>query len=73
MQQCPDCGRVYDESEYSGCPNCDSSQYSYSGKGNGRRRRPFTPELNVIDKKTGEYRKATDEEYEQHFGFSRYY
>ena len=23
MQQCPDCGRVYDESDYAGCPYCD--------------------------------------------------
>ena len=22
MQMCPDCGRVYDESEYSRCPEC---------------------------------------------------
>lgn len=22
MQQCPDCGRVYDESEYARCPYC---------------------------------------------------
>ena len=22
MQQCPDCGRVYDESEYTHCPYC---------------------------------------------------
>lgn len=22
MQMCPDCGRVYDESEYSKCPYC---------------------------------------------------
>ena len=22
MQMCPDCGRVYDESEYAKCPRC---------------------------------------------------
>lgn len=22
MQQCPNCGYVYDESEYASCPNC---------------------------------------------------
>lgn len=23
MQMCPDCGRVYDESEYTRCPYCN--------------------------------------------------
>lgn len=26
MQMCPNCGRVYDESEYTHCPNCRSSK-----------------------------------------------
>ncbi len=24
MQMCPDCGKVYDESDYAKCPYCDS-------------------------------------------------
>lgn len=27
MQMCPDCGRVYDESEYSKCPFCSNDDY----------------------------------------------
>lgn len=32
MQMCPDCGDVYDESEYAKCPNChpvDDGYYYY--------------------------------------------
>lgn len=32
MQMCPDCGKVYDESEYAGCPRC------YPDRDNGRER-----------------------------------
>ena len=67
MQQCGDCGRVYDESEYSGCPYCDKSQYSF-GKG---RMKPYTPDLYVTDKETGKLRRATDEEYEYYEGKKR--
>ena len=29
MQMCPDCGEVFDESEYSGCPNCNYNPEDY--------------------------------------------
>lgn len=28
MQMCPECGRVYDESDYALCPNCYDSDTS---------------------------------------------
>lgn len=27
MQMCPDCGRVYDESEYTRCPYCNKAAF----------------------------------------------
>lgn len=29
MQQCPNCGEVYDESEYAKCPYCHPSDDDY--------------------------------------------
>ncbi len=29
MQMCPDCGMIYDESEYAHCPYCDSEDEEY--------------------------------------------
>ncbi len=32
MQMCPDCGKVYDESEYSKCPRCYPNQFRIASK-----------------------------------------
>ncbi len=52
MQMCPNCDKVYDESEYSVCPYCN---YSYSGK---------TIHI-VYDDDIGKALELTDEEYEE--------
>lgn len=52
MQMCPDCGSVYDESEYSHCPYCyddDSDLTSYI----------------VYDEEAGETRSLSASEYEE--------
>lgn len=28
MQMCPDCGRIYDESDYAKCPYCDTEDFA---------------------------------------------
>lgn len=32
MTMCPECDRVYDESEYARCPYCDKGSYLYTKK-----------------------------------------
>ena len=60
MQQCPSCGRVYDESEYSHCPYC-------SGELSGRGFSPRDYEIQVkwYDKKLGRNRWVSKSEYEE--------
>ena len=42
MQMCGDCGKIYDESEYSKCPHCHGFGYADEGD-----------EVIVYDKKEG--------------------
>lgn len=32
MAYCPECGRIYDESEYTSCPNCRRSPKSWENE-----------------------------------------
>ncbi len=52
MQMCPDCNKIYDESEYSHCPYCyrEDSRESYHI---------------VYDDKLGEALTLSDAEYEE--------
>lgn len=52
MQMCPNCDKVYDESEYSRCPYCNDDDY-------GER-------IHIVyDDNIGEALELTDEEYEK--------
>ena len=52
MQMCPNCDKVYDESEYSKCPYCHKEDH-------GER-------INIVyDDNTGDVLELTDEEYEE--------
>ena len=60
MQQCPNCGKIYDESEYAHCPYC-------SGELSGRRMEPrdFGIRLKWFDKNLGRNRWVSQNEYEE--------
>ena len=60
MQQCPNCLKVYDESEYTHCPYC-------SGELRGRRSssRSFEVRVKCFDKKLGRNRFVSKSEYEE--------
>ena len=52
MQMCPNCNKVYDESEYSKCPYCHDNNYG--------------EKINIVyDDNIGEVSELTDEEYEE--------
>ena len=52
MQMCPDCGRVYDESDYCKCPYCHRSD-------------PRPVFHIVYDNKLGKVLELTEDEYEE--------
>ena len=52
MQVCGNCGKAYDESEYSKCPDCHPEENN--------------SKINIVyDDKTGQVQELTDEEYEE--------
>ena len=58
MQQCPDCGKIYDESEYTHCPYC-SGEISRGGRGN------FEVQLLWYDKLERRKRWVSESEYNE--------
>ena len=60
MQQCPSCGKVYDESEYTHCPYC-SGELS-GGRSSYRR---FEAQIKMFDTVLGRNRWVSESEYEE--------
>ena len=60
MTQCPDCLKIFDESEYTHCPYC-------SGELSGRRSssRDFEAQIKFYDKELGRNRWVSQSEYEE--------
>ena len=58
MQQCPECERVYDESEYCHCPYC-------RGELSRGRSRQFEVQILWYDKEKGRNRWVSKSEYDE--------
>ncbi len=59
MQQCPSCGKIYDESEYSHCPYCSGELSSRVSA------KDFGMQLKLYDNELGRNRWVSQSEYEE--------